>query len=144
MMELNKQLKKLKKGDWVKVVWLDAATISKVPIDVNINEIPIATITETVGQFMGILKDEKFHAPHFIVVTERSGDTETWTSIPLVLLKKVVKLVEKETLKSLKVYTKNGGFEGVNTILLKARPEGAEHEEKRSATKKSQDNLKGR
>ena len=136
MMDLNKQLKKLKKGDWVKVVWLDAATISRVPIDVNINEIPIATVTETVGQFVGILKDEKFHAPHFILVTERSGDTETWTSIPLVLLKKVVRLVEKEALKSLKVYTKNGGFEGVSTILLKARPEGSSHEKKGTAQKK--------
>ncbi|MCL7385265.1 MAG: hypothetical protein LZ158_02735 [Thaumarchaeota archaeon] len=136
MMDFNKQLKKLKKGDWVKVIWLDAATISKVPIDVNINEIPIATVTETVGQFIGILKDEKFHAPHFIVVTERSGDTETWTSIPLVLLKKVVRLVEKEALKSLKVCTKNGGFEGVSTILLKARPEGYWYEKKGTTQKK--------
>ncbi|MCS7135481.1 MAG: hypothetical protein RMJ14_01835 [Nitrososphaerota archaeon] len=144
MTELNKQLKKLRKGDWVKVVWLDAATISKVPVDVNVNEIPIATVTETVGQFVGILKDEKFHAPHLIVVTERSGDTETWTSIPLVLLKKVMRLVEKDALKSLKVYTKNGGFEGVNTILLKARPEGVAREEKGAAPKKSQNNHKGR
>ncbi|MEM3066883.1 MAG: hypothetical protein QXI81_06090 [Nitrososphaerota archaeon] len=135
-MGFEKELKRLKKGDWVKVVWFDAATISKVPTDVNMNEIPIATITETVGQFMGVLKDEKFHVPHIIIVTERSGDMETWTSIPLVLLRKVVKLVEREALKSLKVYTKDGSFESVSVILLKAKPEGAKHEEKATTPKK--------
>lgn len=124
MKEVEKVLRSLKRGEWVRIVWLDAATISKIPKDTDPSEVPIITVAETVGRYVGIFKDRKVRVPHLVIVTEASGDNETWTSIPLVLVRKIVKLVEKEALKSLRFFGGAGCYKSIARILMRLASNG--------------------
>ncbi|MEM2292680.1 MAG: hypothetical protein QXX41_05340, partial [Nitrososphaerota archaeon] len=61
---------------------------------------PIATRTETPGRFLGVYLDKEYGLPHLVIVTERSGELEHWTSIPMPIVRSIIKLTEVEAKKA--------------------------------------------
>lgn len=90
----------LRLDEYVKVIWLDACSIPKVPHGTDPLDAPIATRTETPGRFLGVYLDKEYGLPHLVIVTERSGDMEYWTSIPMPIVRSIIKLTEVEARKA--------------------------------------------
>lgn len=80
-------LKNLKKGDCIRIDWLDANTIKNVPIDESINN-PDYKMT-TIGRFEEIIESDKLS--YLAVVVEYSEFHKDITLIPLPLIVKITK-----------------------------------------------------
>lgn len=93
-------VRELSLGEYVKVIWLDACSIPKVPQGTSPLDAPIATRTETPGKFLGVFLDKEYGMPHLVIAAERSGEVEHWTSIPLPIVRSIIRLTEVEAKKA--------------------------------------------
>ncbi|MEM3708832.1 MAG: hypothetical protein QXF43_04230 [Nitrososphaerales archaeon] len=89
-------LRTLKKGECIRVDWLDANTIKNVPIDESINnpDYPMSTI----GAFEGIIEGK---LSYLAIIVESSSYHKDITLIPLPLIVKISK--SRIALKQVKV-----------------------------------------
>jgi len=99
---VNKNFSQFKKGDWVKAIWLDAATTKNVPRSLDVLRDLIPLEKQTPGQFIGVFKDPKRKFEHLFLVTEKSNHTWDVTTIPLAVVIDVVRISRTEGLKAVR------------------------------------------
>ena len=102
MRKVEKDLENVKKGDLVRIVWLDASRST----GVNINKLPLPNYrVETRRRdpriFLGVQKGEVYHDPHIIVADDEIDDESNTTidSIPIYLVKRIIVYKIKKPLK---------------------------------------------
>ena len=96
-----KMIRNLEPGkDYVKVIWLDACNLKGVPIGTNPSDLSVATRVVSPGKYLGIFYDDEFNMPHLLLSTEVQGDEQTVLSIPLPIVRSVIKLSAVEARRS--------------------------------------------
>lgn len=98
--EVEETLSRLKRGDYVTVVWIDASQSRGVSLKRTL--LPnyyVETRKRTVGRFVGVQKGGRWRDLHLIIGFEDTDGRWEIVSIPLCLVKQIESAEGKEALK---------------------------------------------
>jgi len=92
---MNDVLRTLKKGEWIRVDWLDANTVKNVPLNESVTnpDYPM----HTPGMFEGIVEGKKLS--YLAIIIESSEYHKDILLIPLILIINVTKRFSRKALK---------------------------------------------
>ena len=114
---------KLKKGCLIEVLWIDACITQNVRAFTNKT---FATYKKSVGRFVSIIKDHRYHEHHVIISNEITDEEiHDITSIPLGIIMKINMIDEKMDQITVK-YAKSSMIVPLQVIKLK-RAQRLEH-----------------
>ncbi len=96
---IEDSLKKLKKGDHVTVLWLDASESGDVPLRKAIHNHSVESIVTSAGMFLCVQKGKTYPDLHFLIVKDYlDSEKMRVQSIPLSLVKSIRIFREKKKL----------------------------------------------
>ena len=114
---------KLEKGCLIEVLWIDACITQNVRAFTNKT---FATYKKSVGRFVSIINDHRYHEPHLIISNEITDEEiHDITSIPLGIIMKIDVINEKIDQITVK-YAKSSMIVPLQVIKLK-RAQRLEH-----------------
>lgn len=84
------QLHRLRKGDHISVIWLDASETSNVPLKRSVHNHSVESVCTSEGSFLRVQRGKAYNDYHILMLKDRLDEQKMRIqSIPLVLIKSI-------------------------------------------------------